>query len=366
VEVNLKKAGYYGDGGNLFLQTSNTLSKSWIFRYVKDGKKYELGLGSLDNVSLADAREKASEYRKLLADGNNPFTVKRSQQLAAKLAEAKMLTFEECGNAYIETHKHGWKNPKHIQQWQNSLSNYVYPIIGKLAVADIDTILVTKCLEPIWITKNETASRIRGRIESILGWATVRQYRTGDNPARWRGHLDNLLSAPSKIQKENHHSALPYAQIALFIADLRFQESVGAACLEFTILTVARTNEAIGATWDEIDLDNRVWIISAARMKMKKEHRVPLSEPVLAILQKMQSQRHNDYIFANATKGLSSMAMLQVLKRMGQTDITVHGFRSTFRDWAAECTDYPNEVVEMALAHTIKNAAEAAYIANAS
>ena len=271
------------------------------------------------------------------------------------------MTFQQCADAYINAHKAGWKNPKHIQQWQNTLAQYAFPVFGDLDVKSIDTGLITKCLEPIWLTKNETAGRVRGRIESILDWATVHEYREGVNPARWRGHLDKLLAKPSKIQKTEHHKALPYTEINRFIDLLRLQEGVAAKCLEFTILTAARTGETIGATWDEIDLGAKTWTIPAVRMKAEREHRVPLSNHALTILNDMAAFRLNNYVFPSNKKGLSNMAMLAVLKRMDQADITVHGFRSSFRDWAAESTAYPGEVVEMALAHAIKNQTEAAY-----
>jgi integrase len=271
------------------------------------------------------------------------------------------MTFQQCAEAYINAHRAGWKNPKHIQQWQNTLSQYAYPFFGELDVKLIDTGLITKCLEPIWLTKNETAGRVRGRIESILDWATVRKYREGVNPARWRGHLDKLLAKQSKVQKTEHHKALPYLEINAFISQLHKQDGIAAKCMEFTILTAARTGETIGATWDEIDLIAKTWTIPAIRMKAEREHRVPLSIDALNIINDMAATRINDYVFPGTKKGLSNMAMLAVLKRMDRADITVHGFRSTFRDWAAESTAYPGEVVEMALAHAIKNLTEAAY-----
>lgn len=356
-----KTPGYYSDGGNLYLRVSSNLTKTWAFYYKKEGKRTEMGLGSVSNVTLEQAREKATELRKQLANGIDPLSEKQRQDSERKAQLAKTVTFQQCAEAYINAHKAGWKNPKHIQQWQNTLSQYVFPVFGALDVKAIDTGLIIQCLEPIWLTKNETAGRVRGRIESVLDWATVHAYREGVNPARWRGHLDKLLAKPSKIQKTEHHSALPYIELNGFIEQLRQQDGIAAKCLEFTILTAARTGETIGATWDEIDLGTKIWTIPAERMKASREHRVPLSSHALSILNEMAAVRLNNYVFPGNKKGLSNMAMLAVLKRMDRADITVHGFRSSFRDWAAETTAYPGEVVEMALAHAIKNLTEAAY-----
>ncbi|MDY0242017.1 MAG: site-specific integrase [Rhodospirillaceae bacterium] len=240
---------------------------------------------------------------------------------------------------------------------------YVYPAIGDLAVNTVDTTLVMKIVEPIWTTKTETASRVRGRIETILDWATVRKYREGENPARWKGHLDHLLPAKSKVQKENHHAALPYEEIGSFMTELRQQDGISARALEFSILTVARTGEVINATWNEIDFDKRLWTIPAERMKAGREHRVPLSEPAMAVLRQIAPLQSGPYVFPGERPGrpLSNMALLMVLRRMKRTDLTAHGFRSTFRDWAAERTDFPSEVAEMALAHTVSDKVEAAY-----
>lgn len=356
-----KTPGYYSDGGNLYLRISKNLTKTWAFYYNKDGKRTEMGLGSVGNLSLEQAREKATELRKQIANGIDPLGERRRQANEDKAQRAKFMTFQQCADAYINAHKAGWKNLKHIQQWENTLAQYAFPVFGDLDVKAIDTGLITKCLEPIWLTKNETAGRVRGRIESILDWATVHEYREGVNPARWRGHLDKLLAKQSKVQKTEHHKALPYAEVGGFIDQLHRQEGIAAKCLEFTILTAARTGETIGATWDEIDLEAKIWTIPAVRMKAEREHRVPLSADAITILNNMTAVRINDYVFPGNKKGLSNMAMLAVLKRMDRADITVHGFRSSFRDWAAESTAYPGEVVEMALAHAIKNLTEAAY-----
>lgn len=356
-----KTPGYYSDGGNLYLRVSQNLTKTWAFYYKKEGKRTEMGFGSVSNVTLEQARDKADQLRKQLSNGIDPLTERQQQENERKAQRAKFMTFQQCADAYINAHKAGWKNLKHIQQWQNTLAQYAFPVFRDLDVKSIDTGLITKCLEPIWLTKNETAGRVRGRIESILDWATVHKYREGVNPARWRGHLDKLLAKPSKVQKTEHHSALPYTDINGFIDQLHQQDGIAAKCLEFTILTAARTGETIGATWDEIDWGAKTWTIPAIRMKAEREHRVPLSAHALTILNDMAGVRLNDYVFPSNKKGLSNMAMLAVLKRMDRADITVHGFRSTFRDWAAESTSYPGEVVEMALAHAIKNLTEAAY-----
>lgn len=356
-----KVKGYYADGGNLYLRVTKSQTKSWIFYYVKNGVRTEMGLGSIANVTLEQARERAAELRKQLANGCEPLAEKKRIEAEKKLQQAKAMTFEQCTAAYINAHKAGWKNPKHLQQWQNTLAQYVFPIFGDFDVQAIDTTLIVRCLEAIWLTKNETACRVRGRIEVILDWATARKLRSGENPARWRGHLDKLLVKPTKIQNTEHHSALPYSEMHSFMQQLRQQDGIAAKCLEFTILTATRTGESIGAMWDEIDMANQVWIIPAQRMKVNKEHRVPLSNDTLRILHEMSAIRLSDYVFPSNRKGLSNMAMLTLLKRMQRTDITVHGFRSTFRDWAAEETSYSSEVVEMALAHTIKNQVEAAY-----
>jgi integrase len=364
-----KIPGYYSDGGNLYLRVKKNLSKSWAFYYMREGKRIEMGLGSVNDVTLKEARIKRDGdpetstrgLNALVKAGIDPLFEKKRLADEAKAQIAKAMTFQQCADAYINAHRAGWKNPKHIQQWQNTLSQYAFPVFGDLDVKSIDTGLIIRCLEPIWLTKNETAGRVRGRIESVLDWATVHEYRNGVNPARWRGHLDKLLAKPSKVQKNEHHKALPYTEVGCFIDQLHQQDGVAAKCLEFTILTAARTGEAIGATWNEIDLIAKTWTIPAVRMKAEREHRVPLSNDALIILNDMAATRINDYVFPSTKKGLSNMAMLAVLRRMDRSDITVHGFRSTFRDWAAESTAYPGEVVEMALAHAIQNLTEAAY-----
>jgi integrase len=296
-------------------------------------------------------------------DRIDPIEVRREQRDQKRLEAAKSMTFDGCAAAYIDAHKPGWRNAKHVDQWCNTLATYVGPVFGSLPVQAVDVGLVMKVLEPIWTTKPETASRLRGRIEAVLDWATVRGYRKGENPARWRGHLDKLLPARSRVRKVEHHPALGYDELSDFIAVLRDQEGIAARALEFLILTATRTGEVIGTRWDEIDLEEKVWVVPAARMKANREHRVPLSMPAMVILGEMREIRESDFVFPGGKKDkpLSNMAMLAVLKRIDRSDLTAHGFRSSFRDWAAERTNFPREVAEMALAHAIGDKVEAAY-----
>lgn len=355
-----KQLGYYGDGGGLWLQVSKTGTKSWVFRYTRQGNTHDLGLGSYLNVGLKQARDKAAELRATLGRGDDP----KAERWAAKANAASRMTFDQCAEKYIAAHKDGWKNPKHADQWEATLKTYASPVIGSLDVAHIDTPHIVRILETIWATKNETASRVRGRIERILAWATTRKLRKGDNPAAWRNHLDTLLPKPSAVQKEKHHEALPYRSINAFMQELREQPGIAPRALEFTILTAARTGEVIGAHWGEIDLGGKVWTVPAERMKAKKEHRIPLPPRAVEILKEMQADKDGcQFVFPgwSGDKGLSNMAMLKLLKGMGHTGLTVHGFRSTFRDWAGEKTNHAREVIEHALAHQLKDKAEAAY-----
>jgi integrase len=358
-----KTRGYLGDGGGLYLQVSASGAKSWVFRFKDHGRLREMGLGPLHTVGLADARKRAAVCRQMRLDGTDPIAVKKAGKLKAKLEAARAMTFQQCAEAYIDAHKAGWQNAKHAAQWSSTLKTYAYPVFGALPVQAVDVALIAKVLEPIWKTKTETASRLRGRIERVLDWATVRGYRQGDNPARWRGHIDQLLPARSKVQKVQHHAALPYAEIGQFMADLREQDTTSALALEFLILTATRTAEVIGATWSEVDLDAAVWTIPAERMKAKKEHRIPLPKPVMTILKRLHKHRTGEFVFMGARPGkpLSNMAPLMLLERLGRSDLTVHGFRSTFRDWCAERTNFPREVAEHALAHSLPDKVEAAY-----
>jgi len=353
----------YADGGGLYLQVSRSGTKSWIFRFALSGREREMGLGPLHTVSLSEARDLALEARKLKLRGLDPIDARSAERSAQRLEDAKAVTFKQAAAAYIKANQAAWKNAKHAAQWEATLATYAEPIFGDFAVAAIDTTLVLKAIEPIWTAKPETASRLRGRIETILDWATVRGFRHGDNPARWRGHLDKLLPSKNKIRTVTHHAALPYKELPAFMKILADQAGVGARALEFTILTAARTSEVIGARWQELDVVSATWTVPKERMKAGREHRVPLSASALKILEAMAEIRTSDYVFPGGKKDrpLSNMALLAALKRMKRSDLTAHGFRSTFRDWAAETTDYPGEVVEMALAHTVANKVEAAY-----
>lgn len=361
---NAKSAGYYPDGLGLYLQVAPSGAKSWIFRYMLNSKSREMGLGSLHDLTLANARLKRNEYRVLAREqGIDPITHKRQAKLAHALAEAAIISFDECAAAYIASKSVEWKNPKHHQQWVNTLNQYASPVFGKQPVAAVTTELVMKVLQPIWFTKTETASRLRGRIASVLDWASTSRYRSGENPARWHGHLENLLPSRNKTKPVAHHPALPYIEIGAFMPLLREQVGEAAAALQFLILTCSRTGEVIGATWDEFDLDQRMWTVPASRMKAKREHRVPLTAQALKIINDMKVRKQSDYVFAgrNIERPTSNMAMLKLLERMGRDDLTVHGFRSTFRDWAAHETNFPREIAEAALAHDTRNETEAAY-----
>jgi integrase len=360
---NASHRGYYSDGGGLYLQVGTSGAKSWVFRYKVGSKLYEMGLGALHTVGLAEARTRARRCREQRLDGLDPLTVRKAARMQAKLDAAKSMTFAACAEGYINAHKIAWRSAKHRDQWSNTLSAYVEPVCGALPVQAVDTALVMKAIEPIWSEKPETASRVRGRIEAILDWATARGYRQGENPARWRGHLDKLLPKKSKVRRVEHHAALPYRDMGDFMIELRQQQGVAPRALEFAILTAARTGEVIGARWDEIDLAERLWTVPGERMKAGKAHRVPLSDAVLAIVEKMAEIRHSDFVFSGGKAGrpLSNMAFLMLLRRMARRDLTAHGFRSSFRDWAAERTGFPPEVAEMALAHAIGNNVEAAY-----
>ena len=374
--TRISKRGLYNDGGGLYLQVGETKRdehgiehagpKSWLFRYKVNGKDRWHGLGPVHTISLTQARDKASDARRLRLEGLDPIATKRAVRAAAQLEAAKAITFDKAAEAYIKAHEAGWKSAKHGAQWTATLKAYASPGFGSLPVALVDTGLVMKALEPIWKMKPETAARVRGRIEAILDWAKVRGYRTGENPARWKGHLDHLLPARGKVQKVEHHAALPYGEIGTFVANLRTRAAIAARALELLIYTACRTSEILKVRWEEIDLGNRVWTIPGERMKAGLEHRVPLSDPALEVLRSMRkedSDANEGLVFPGQKRGkpLSNMAMLTLLGRMGRGDLTAHGFRSTFRDWAAERTNFPREVAEAALAHTVGNKVEAAY-----
>ena len=355
--VKALSAGIHADGGNLYLQVTASGARSWIFRFSFAGKRHEMGLGAYPVVSLKEARAKAMDCRKAVAAGRNPLAEKRAA------AQAAGITFEEAVSRYLDAHEAGWRNAKHRQQWRNTLASYAFPAFGAEPVATIDVAAVMRILGPLWKEKTETASRLRGRIEAVLDWATANGYRHGENPARWRGHLDKLLPKRAKVQRVQHHAALPYADLPAFYASLEAQEGLGALALRFCILTAARTGEVIGARWQEID--GAVWSVPAERMKGNRPHRVPLSAEALAILEAVRPLASSAEAFllpGVKGKGLSNMAMAAVLKRMNVAGITVHGFRSAFRDWAGEQTSSPREVCEAALAHVNADKVEAAYL----
>jgi integrase len=360
-----KRPGMYGDGGGLYLRVTDDGARNWVFRFMLNGRPRWMGMGPLHTVNLAEARKRAGEHRLRRHDGIDPIEARRAERLQARLDTAKAITFKECADNYIKAHRAGWRNAKHADQWKATLATYAEPVMGNLSVQAIDTALVLKTLESIWTTKPETAGRVRGRIEAVLDWAAAREYRQGENPARWRGHLDKLLPARAKVRKVEHHAALPYAELPDFLVALREQEGIAARALEFAILTAARTGEAIFARWSEFDLLGKTWTIPAERMKAGREHRGPLSLRALAILEEMQAHRHadNGFVFPGGKPGkpLSNMAFLMLLRRLDRNDLTAHGFRSSFRDWAAERTNFPAEVAEMALAHTVSDKTVAAY-----
>jgi integrase len=373
VERLKSKPGMYHDGGGLYLQITPG-GASWVLRYMLDGKAREMGLGPVALFGLAEARVKGLDARRLRHQGIDPIEHRRAEKAARALSDAKGITFRECAESYIKAHRAGWRNAKHAGQWEATIATYAEPVIGSLPVQVIDTALVLKVLEPIWTVTPETASRLRGRLESILDWAKAREYRDGENPARWRGHLDNLLPARAKVRKIKHYAALPYVDLPAFMAALRAQEDVSARALEFVILTAARSGEVIGAQLDEISEREKVWTVPAERMKAGKEHRISLSARAVAIVNAIDRQSGAEqgnvaqseasaFVFPGGKPGkaLHNTTFLKLLRRMNRENLTAHGFRSTFRTWAAERTNFSREVIEAALAHTIGNKVEAAY-----
>lgn len=359
----LSSPGYYCDGAGLWLQVSRTGTKSWIFRFHLDGRRREMGLGPIHVTDAATARARAGECRTMVREGRDPIAERDSRRIRESAQRARLISFSECSRSYIDAHRCGWRNAKHAAQWERSLGAYAGPVIGALPVADINTGLVFSVLAPIWKTRTVTATRVRGRIESILNWATVMGYREGENPARWRGHLENLLAKPSRIAPVRHFPALPWPEMPRFMAALRAREGVAARALEFAVLTACRSGEVRGARWDELDLAARLWTIPAARMKLGREHRVPLSSPAIELLAALPRVSARVFPGKKAVSDLSDMSMTAVLRRMGEGRITVHGFRSTFRDWCAEepGNTFPREVCEHALAHGLPDRVEAAY-----
>ena len=371
VETTLKP-GRYSDGGGLYLQVTAAkegVTKSWLFRYMRGGTtSREMGLGAMTMrkgdgyTTLAQARQKRTKAREMLEAGIDPLQVKHAGRAAAKVEAARAMTFEQCSEQFIKDHASGWKGQKHERDWRGSLKRFAYPMIGSLPVAAIDTSLIVKVLKPIWESKTKTAVDVRSRIELILNWAKLHGFRDGENPARWKGHLDHALPKPSKVSKINHHEAMPYDQLPPFIAALQTETVKGAAPLEWAILTAARSEEVLGAEWSEIDIGKRVWTIPSVRMKAEADHRIPITDRMMNILE--AQPRAGRFIFAGQRpdKKLSAAVMWQLLQTMRPAaSYTVHGFRASFRDWAAEQTEYANHVVEMALAHTIGSAVEAAY-----
>lgn len=343
-------------------------AKSWILRVTINGVRRDIGLGSYPAVTLSTARKLANKHHDQIAQGIDPLAERRAEAEAARAEKTKAKTFRECAEAYIAAHQGEWKNPKHAAQWSSTLETYAYPVFGSKLVEKVDTNLVLEVIEPLWTTKTETASRLRGRIEKVLGWATFRGFREGENPARWKDHLDHHLPLRSDVRKVKHHASLPYSEIGGFMVDLRKRDGTSARALEFAILCASRSGEVRGMTFDEIDLERRLWTIPADRMKAEREHVVPLSDAAVAILKKQQELPPVDghdgpaYVFPAPRGGaLSDMALTAVLKRMDRAGLTQHGFRSTFREWAGEVSKHPREVVEHALAHQLADKAEAAY-----
>jgi integrase len=355
LKLKTTRPGRYPDGGGLYLKVSfnpasGTVRRSWIFRFEHNGRERFMGLGSLNDVTLAEARERATAARKMHHDGQDPIEARESARTARRLESTRAMTFLQCAEAYIDTHKAGWRSTRHLSQWNESLRLYIAPVIGALPVQQIDVALVMKTLQPIWREKTETAARVRQRIEAVLDWATASGFRSGDNPARWKGHLENLLPHTDKIQKVKHLAAMPYPEVGAFITELRARPGLAARALEFTILTATRSKEVLGARWSEIDFESRVWTVPAERTKGQREHRVPLAPRALEILRGLP--RDGDRVFP-----LGRTAMW--LER--PDGVTVHGFRSSFRDWCAEQTNFPRELAEAALGHIVGDSTERAY-----
>jgi integrase len=356
--------GKYGDGDGLWLVVTTSERRSWLKRYQLQGRAREMGLGGFPAVSLADARDKSLAADKLLSQGIDPIDQRVAEREAAAATTARATTFAEAANAYIAAQEASWSNAKHAAQWRSTIAAYANPFIGHLPVSAIDTDRVMQVLKPIWISKTETATRLRGRIEMILSYATVHKWREGPNPAVWRGLLQIMLPSPSKIAPVEHHAALDWREAPAFMAMLRAREGMGARALEFAILTAARSGEVRGATWTEIDLESSEWIIPAKRMKAKREHRVPLSAAAVALLREVAKFKDGSgLVFLGQKRGvpMSDMTLTAVLRRMGRGELTAHGLRATFRTWVDEKTGHPTDIGEAALSHKIGNKVEAAY-----
>jgi integrase len=359
----LTKPGRYAVGGvtGLHILIGDKGAKSWVLRVMANGVRRDMGIGSYMDYSLGEAREKARLIRQKIHNGIDPVLERKQARQAALAEKSAAITFEMAVNEYLHMHQKQWKNKKHSLQWRSTLTSYAFPVIGKMTVRDVGLSHIIKILEPIWATKTETASRVRGRIEAVLDWAIVREYRPKDNPARWHGYLDKILPSPGKITKKGHHKAMPIDGLSAFFRDLRGKDSMSSKALQFLILTATRSNEVRGATWDEIDFEKETWIIPATRMKAAKEHRVPLSPAAVELLKSLPRFAGEKIVFVAPQGGQLSDMALTVLMRKMNANAVPHGFRSTFRDWVAEHTSYPNHVAEMALAHTISNKVEAAY-----
>jgi integrase len=365
VDLRRNRAGLFGDGGGLWLQVTPAkdgkgFSRSWIFRWARGAQTRSMGLGSLITVTLSEARERARQCRLMVLDGIDPIEARAAERAAKAAANAKSMTFEQCANAFLAAHRQEWRSEQHAKEWPTSLRKHILPSLGKIDVAAIDTAIVVKALQPIWGRIPESASRLRGRIEAILDWAAVSGFRAGDNPARWSGHLEHLLATPSK-RKIEHLAAMPWRDLPEFMATLRTTDTVAARAMEFTILTTARRGETRFATWNEMDFDSATWTIPGERMKAGREHRVPLSARAVEILRSMSTVRTGDVIFPGRDGPLGESAFEHLLKRLERRDITLHGFRSSFRTWCSEQTAFAHEVAEQALAHTVGSAVERAY-----
>jgi integrase len=358
-----KRPGRYRDDRNLYLVVVNPNNRSWDFRYMVDGRERHMGLGPLHAVTLKEARERARAARLLLVDGIDPIDHRRAERAKLAAAKAKAMTFREAAQAYFDQHETKWRSATHRAQFITTLKTYAYPVLGNMSVADIDTAAVLRAVEPHWLTKTETMNRTRGRIESVLDWATVRGYRSGDNPARWKGHLGEVLPGRSDIAKPVHLAAMPYHEVPAFMTKLRERKGVASKALEFIILTAGRSGEIRGMRWSEVDLAEKTWSVPPERTKSNRPHRVPMSDRCVAILQQMQAIRQGDLVFPGQTGDapLSAEALAHVMRGLGRGDVTTHGFRSSFRDWCAEQTNFPREIAEAALAHAIESKVEAAY-----
>jgi integrase len=361
----IKKVGLHSDGDGLYLKVQaspdpNQPNKSWIFRWGAGGKN-TIGLGSTRDVTLADARDAAARQRQLVRQGLDP-RAERDRNKSA--AAAEVMTFKKATTLFIASKREGWKNAKHAQQWTNTLTTYAHPKIGDLPCQAVTTEHIQDILGPIWTTKHETATRVRGRIECVFDWASVAGHRTGENPARWRGRLEHLLPTISKRRRVQHHAAMPYAQVPALVQRIEPYPSLSAKALLLCIYTATRTGETINAKWDEFDLDAGLWIIPKGRMKRQIEHRVPLSPQAITLLRPIDRRPESEWVFDSQGKGkpLSNMAMLNFLQgTLGYRTLTVHGFRSSFRDWAGETTNHAREVIEQCLAHGLADETEAAY-----